>query len=69
MMTSVKKVTYSKFFFAFLKVFKLLSMCAKFQVKSIAVFYPGKKCGEGNFTPTPCELRLVETFWLVGTFH
>ena len=54
MMTSVKKVTlYSKFFFAFLKVFKLLSMCAKFQVKSIAVFYPGKKCGEGNFTPTP----------------
>ena len=55
-----------KIFFAFLKI---CEMCAKLQVKSIAVFYPGKKCGEGNFTPTPCALRLVEAFWLVGTFH
>ena len=35
MMMSVKTFTmYSKSFFAFLQVFKLLSMCVKFQVKS-----------------------------------
>ena len=38
-----------KVFIAFLKVFKLISMCTKFQV-SIK-----KKCDGDNFTPTPYE--------------
>ena len=54
MMTSVKKFTsYSNsiVFIAFLKAFKLLSMCTKFQVNSSSL--SRNKYGGDNFTPIP----------------
>ena len=50
-MASVKNVTsYSKRFFFFLKVFKSISMHAKFQVNKLQ-FPIQKKYDEGNLTP------------------
>ena len=39
--------------FAFLKVFRLLSINAKFQVQQITVLYPEKNMVGGNFTLNP----------------
>ena len=58
MMTSVKNVTlYLKIAFIFMKVFKLLSMCAKFQVNQWQVSVQKKV--RVNFTLTPFQ-------WLLG---
>ena len=55
MMMSVKNVIlYSKSFFAFLKVFKLLSMCTKFM--SISGSFLSRKSMAGVISPPPLSV-------------
>ena len=65
-MTSLKNVT-SKSFFSFFECFKLLSMCAKFQVNKQQFSIQKKKYDGDNFTPSPRkQLRGQKTSVRIG---
>ena len=50
------------FCLAFLKVIKLLSMCASFKSKN-SIFLSTKNCDGDNFTPTPVSDYKVKLLW------